>query len=93
VADQHDPGVGRPQRLGEVLEPVLVEVVGRLVEQQEVVAGTEQARQPHPVALTDRQLASRRVRSVTAPSAASATSTCRSASHASSARAASSASA
>ena len=54
VADEHDPGVGGSQGVGEEVEPVLVEVVGRLVEEQEVVRRAEQTREADPVAFTDR---------------------------------------
>jgi hypothetical protein len=55
VADQHHPRGGRPQLLGEEGEPVKVEVVGRLVQEEEVVARTEQAGQTDAVPLTNRQ--------------------------------------
>jgi hypothetical protein len=39
---------------GQEVEPGLVQVIGRLVQQQEVVAGAEQAGEPDPVALPHR---------------------------------------
>ncbi|GAA1992516.1 hypothetical protein GCM10009754_84390 [Amycolatopsis minnesotensis] len=55
VAHQHHAARVLAQPVGEVGEPVRVEVVGRLVEQEQVVPRAEQARQAHPVALPDRQ--------------------------------------
>jgi hypothetical protein len=59
VADQHDHTRVGPQPVGEVGQPARVEVVGRLVEQQHGVPRAEQARQPDPVPLPDRQRAER----------------------------------
>ena len=55
MADHGEPARVRAQGAGQEVEPVGVEVVGGLVEEQDVVAGTEQARQPHAVALSHRQ--------------------------------------
>jgi hypothetical protein len=59
VTDQHQPAGVLPQPGGEVLEPARVEMVGRFVEQQQVVPGAQQAGQPDAVALPDRQGAER----------------------------------
>ncbi len=94
VVRHHDVAARPPgERLAQEAQPAGVEVVGRLVEQEQVVAAAEHGRQPHPVALADRQRRQRRSRSVHASSPARATSTRRSASHASSRVATSSASA
>src|SRR5690606_15694685 len=55
VADQHHARGARAQRVGEELQAPRIEVVGGLVEQEEVVAGAEQRRQPYTVALPDRE--------------------------------------
>ena len=56
VGDDHRAAGEREQRLLERAERVDVEVVGRLVEQQQVPAATQQLRQMEPVALAARQL-------------------------------------
>ena len=55
VRHDHDPARVLPKPFGEKRQTVHVEMVGRLVQHQQVVARPQQAGQANPVALTDRQ--------------------------------------
>lgn len=61
VADQHQPAAVAGQPVGEKGQTTVVEVVGRLVEEQEVGRRAEQAGEPDPVALAHRQRGERTV--------------------------------
>ena len=55
VADQHDAGAQAGDERLQLVQPGEVEVVGRLVEQQDVVAGEQQRGQAHPGRLRHRR--------------------------------------
>jgi hypothetical protein len=93
VADDDDPAATRAELRGQELEPASVEVVGGLIEQEEVVVCAEKARQRTRYRCPTERSESCLVGSVSASSASSAICTRRSASHASSASACSNAAA
>ena len=56
MTDDHDTAIAGSDLGGQELEAAAVEMIGRFIEQQEVVVGAEKAGQAHTVTLPDRQL-------------------------------------